>query len=97
MLHDNPVTISGSVAADAGKEDLKTVIDIAFQYNDGYAEQVYAYANSIFNVEGGTHLSGFRVSLTRVINGYAKANNLIKQKDPVISGDDVKEGLTAVT
>lgn len=96
LLHDNPVTISGSVAADAGKEDLKTVIDIAFQYNDGYAEQVYAYANSIFNVEGGTHLSGFRVSLTRVINGYAKANNLIKQKDPVISGDDVKEGLTAV-
>ena len=96
LLHDNPVTISGSVAADAGKEDLKTVIDIAFQYNDGYAEQVYAYANSIFNVEGGTHLSGFRVSLTRVINGYAKTNNLIKQKDPVISGDDVKEGLTAV-
>ena len=96
LLHDNPVTISGSVAAFAEKEVLKMVIDIAFQQNDGYAKQVYADANSIFNVEGGTHFSGFRVSLTRIINGYAKANNLIKQKDPVISGDDVKEGLTAV-
>src|SRR5471030_707042 len=57
---------------------------------------VFAYANSIYNLEGGTHLSGFRTALTRVINNFAKANNLIKEKDPGITGDDVREGLVAV-
>jgi DNA gyrase subunit B len=66
------------------------------QYNDSYNDQVFAYANSIFNLEGGTHLSGFRTALTRVINNFAKANNLIKEKDPGITGDDVREGLVAV-
>jgi len=66
------------------------------QYNDGYNDQIYAYANSIHNIEGGTHLSGFRTALTRAINNYAKANGLVKDKDPAISGDDVREGLTAV-
>ena len=77
----------------------KIVVDIALQYNDSYSDQIYAYANSIFNVEGGTHLSGFRTALTRVINNYAKANGLInekKDKNMSISGDDVREGLTAV-
>ena len=83
---------------DCGKESKtgKVCIDIAMQYNDGYNEQIYAYANSIYNIEGGTHLSGFRTALTRVINAYGKANGLIKDKDPVLSGEDVREGLTAI-
>jgi DNA gyrase subunit B len=96
VIHGEPIVFSGSVAGDAEQPQLKTVVDVAIQYNDSYSEQVYAYANSIFNVEGGTHLSGFRTALTRVINGYAKQNNLIKEKDPAITGDDVREGLTAI-
>ena len=69
---------------------------MSLQYNDTYNDQVFAYANSIYNLEGGTHLSGFRTALTRVINNFAKANNLIKEKDPAITGDDVREGLVAV-
>lgn len=71
-------------------------VEVAMQYNDSYADLIYAYANSIHNFEGGTHVSGFRTALTRVINNYAKANNILKDKDPAISGDDVREGLTAV-
>jgi len=73
-----------------------TVVDVSLQYNDSYNDQVFAYANSIYNLEGGTHLSGFRTALTRVINNFAKANNLLKEKDPSITGDDVREGLVAV-
>ncbi len=89
------IGFSGEAPASEGSES-KIMVDIALQYNDSYSEQVYAYANSIFNVEGGTHLSGFRTALTRVINNYAKQNNIIKDKDPAISGDDCREGLTAV-
>ena len=95
-IHEPPVRISGEFVTDPEKPNLKTIVEIAFQYNDGYNEQVYAYANSIHNIEGGTHLSGFRTALTRVINNYAKANNLLKEKDPSFTGDDVREGLTAV-
>ena len=94
VIHDAPIVIADSVVADGS--NLETIIDVALQYNDSYTEQVYAYANSIYNIEGGTHLSGFRTALTRVINNYAKANNLLKDKDPIISGEDVREGLTAV-
>src|SRR5450432_3705743 len=66
------------------------------QYNDSYNDQVFAYANSIYNLEGGTHLSGFKTALTRVINNFARGNNLLKEKDPPITGDDVREGLVAV-
>jgi DNA gyrase subunit B len=77
--------------------DAPTIkVEVAIQYNDSYNDLIYAYANSIHNFEGGTHVSGFRTALTRVINNYAKANNLLKEKDPAISGDDVREGLTAV-
>jgi DNA gyrase subunit B len=96
VLHAVPISLSGDAAADPERPDLKTVVDVAIQYNDSYNEQVYAYANSIFNVEGGTHLSGFRTALTRVLNTYAKQNNLIKDKDPAITGEDVREGLTAI-
>ena len=94
-VHPKVIAFGGSAPAAEGS-DSNIVVDIALQYNDLYTEQVYAYANSIFNVEGGTHLSGFRTALTRVVNNYAKANNLLKDKDPSISGDDCREGLTAV-
>jgi DNA gyrase subunit B len=94
-VHPNPIAFSGD-AVSVDEDKPKTVVDIALQYNDSYSDQIYAYANSIHNIEGGTHLSGFRTALTRVINTYAKQNNLVKDKDPSISGDDVREGLTAV-
>ncbi|MEX0324791.1 MAG: DNA topoisomerase (ATP-hydrolyzing) subunit B [Puniceicoccaceae bacterium] len=94
-VHPKPIAFTGEAPANE-KDDATIVVDIALQYNDSYNDQIYAYANSIHNIEGGTHLSGFRTALTRVINTYAKANNLVKDKDPNISGDDVREGLTAV-
>jgi DNA gyrase subunit B len=95
VLHDKPITFSDSVANEDPTK-AATVVDVSMQYNDGYNDQVFAYANSIYNLEGGTHLSGFRTALTRVINNFAKGNNLIKEKDPPITGDDVREGLVAV-
>jgi DNA gyrase subunit B len=72
-------------------------VEIALQWNDGYSETVYSFANNINTHEGGTHLSGFRAALTRTINSYASRNNLTKElKDATISGDDIREGLTAV-
>jgi DNA gyrase subunit B len=71
-------------------------VEIALQYTDSYAENVFSYANNINTVEGGTHLSGFRSALTRSINQYAKANNLIKDEADTMTGDDVREGLTAI-
>ncbi|MDD5665531.1 MAG: DNA topoisomerase (ATP-hydrolyzing) subunit B [Candidatus Omnitrophica bacterium] len=70
-------------------------VEVALQYNDGYAETLFSFANNINTIEGGTHLSGFKSALTRAINQYAKSKNLIKD-DIAISGDDVREGLTAV-
>ena len=96
VVNPKVISFSGDSEAPSGG---KIIVDIALQYNDSYTDQIYAYANSIFNVEGGTHLSGFRTALTRVINNYASANNLLKEKkdkDIKISGDDVREGLTAV-
>jgi DNA gyrase subunit B len=96
VLHDKPITFSDAVGDEADPTKAATVVDVSLQYNDSYNDQVFAYANSIYNLEGGTHLSGFRTALTRVINNYAKANNLIKEKDPSITGDDIREGLVAV-
>ncbi|MGA2017395.1 MAG: DNA topoisomerase (ATP-hydrolyzing) subunit B [Opitutaceae bacterium] len=95
VLHDKPITFSDAVASDDPSK-AATAVDVSIQYNDGYNDQVFAYANSIYNLEGGTHLSGFRTALTRVINNFAKGNNIIKEKDPAITGDDVREGLVAV-
>ncbi|HSY53385.1 MAG TPA: DNA topoisomerase (ATP-hydrolyzing) subunit B [Opitutaceae bacterium] len=95
VLHDKPITFTDEVPNEDPSK-AATVVDVALQYNDSYNDQVFAYANSIYNLEGGTHLSGFRTALTRVINNFAKSNNLIKDKDPSITGDDVREGLTAV-
>ncbi len=96
VVHPDPVTFTGRHVPNPENPEVATVVDVSLQYNDSYNDQIYAYANSIFNIEGGTHLSGFRTALTRVINNYAKANGLLKDKDPSISGDDAREGLTAV-
>ncbi len=96
VVHEKPISLSGSAPTVDENSDAEIVLDVAMQYNDSFNDQIYAYANSIHNIEGGTHLSGFRTALTRVINNYAKANNLVKDKDPSLTGDDVREGLTAV-
>jgi DNA gyrase subunit B len=70
--------------------------EVALQYNEGYNESVYSYANNINTIEGGTHLSGFRSALTKAVNQYARSNALLKEKDPSLTGDDLREGLTAV-
>jgi DNA gyrase subunit B len=96
VLHETPISFHGEAPTPNPDLDANIVVDIAFQYNDSYNDQIYAYANSIHNIEGGTHLSGFRTALTRVINAYGKANNLIKDKEPNLSGEDAREGLTAI-
>lgn len=91
-----PVVLPKNFVPDPAKKISKMTVDVALQYNRKYTEIVYAYTNLINNPEGGTHLSGFRSALTRVVNNYAKANGLIKDKDPKLTGDDMKEGLVAV-
>ncbi|MBZ5645501.1 MAG: DNA topoisomerase (ATP-hydrolyzing) subunit B, partial [Acidobacteriia bacterium] len=90
VLHDSPVYMEG-------KKDT-VEIEIALQYNDTYTENIFAFANTINTVDGGTHLSGFRSALTRTINNFASSAGMLKeQKDEVtITGDDVREGLVAV-
>ncbi|HNW55731.1 MAG TPA: ATP-binding protein, partial [bacterium] len=78
------------------KEVEENKVEVAIQYNDGYNETVLAFANNITNPEGGTHLVGFRTSLTRVLNNYARAKNILKEKDENLTGDDVREGLVAI-
>jgi DNA gyrase subunit B len=77
------------------KQKETTDVEIAMQYNDGYSENVLAFANNIHTTEGGTHLSGFRSALTRCFNDYAKKNNLVKG-DMQFAGEDIREGLTAI-
>jgi len=71
-------------------------VEVAIQYTDGYAENVFSFANNINTIEGGTHLIGFKAALTRTINNYAAQNNLFKKERVTLGGDDVREGLTAV-
>jgi len=78
------------------KEQDDVILEGALQYNDGYAETLYSFANNINTIEGGTHLSGFKSALTRAINQYAKAKNLIKGDETGITGEDVREGLTTI-
>src|SRR5690349_4896646 len=78
-----------------GKKE-EVMVDCVMQYNDSYTDQILCFANSIPNPDGGTHLTGFRSALTRAINQCAKQNNILKEKDPAISGDDVREGLVCV-
>ena len=76
--------------------DNGTVVEVSLQYNDGFAEKVYTFANNINTIDGGAHLTGFRNALTRTINAYARKNGQLKESDPNLTSDDVREGLTAV-
>lgn len=87
-VHDEPVYIEGIKGT--------TSVEIALQYNDTYNENIFSFANNIDTVEGGTHLVGFKTSLTRVLNDYAKKFGYLKESDKNLSGEDVREGLTAV-
>lgn len=87
-LHDKPIYFE--------KEGENLSIEVAIQYNDGYDEKVYSFANNINTVDGGTHLSGFRSAFTRTINAYAQSSGLAKNFKGSLSGDDVREGLVAV-
>jgi DNA gyrase subunit B len=73
-----------------------TKVEAAIQYTDGYAESMFAFANNINTVDGGTHLTGFRSALTRSLNDYARSRGLLKDKDPNFTGEDTRQGLTAV-
>lgn len=78
------------------KEDGDVSVEVAFQYTKEFNELVISFANNIHTVEGGSHMSGFRTALTRTLNNYARKNNILKEKDPNLSGEDVREGLTAI-
>jgi len=88
VLHPKPIYIYGQ------RED--TIAEIAMQYNDGYAENIYSFVNNINTQEGGTHLSGFKIALTRAVNDYARKLNLLKDNEENLTGEDVREGLTCV-
>ncbi|MCP8971206.1 DNA topoisomerase (ATP-hydrolyzing) subunit B [Ectobacillus ponti] len=87
-IHEEPVYVEGS------KEGI--YIEIALQYNESYTSNIYSFANNIHTYEGGTHEVGFKTALTRVINEYARRNNIIKDNDSNLIGEDVREGLTAI-
>lgn len=87
-LHQPPIYVNGV-------KDT-TVVEVAMQYNDSYIENIYSFVNNINTQEGGTHLSGFKAALTKVINDYARKMNIIKENDDNLSGDDVREGLTSI-
>jgi len=92
VLHDNPIYMEGEKPGPSGTVGM----EIALQYNDGYAETLFSFANNINTVDGGTHLSGFRSALTRTINFYGQQAGLFKDVKENLTGDDVREGLTAV-
>ncbi|HXG30901.1 MAG TPA: DNA gyrase subunit B, partial [Thermodesulfobacteriota bacterium] len=87
-LHPRPIYVSGE------KDDI--IVEVALQYHDGYNETIFCYANNINNLEGGTHLTGFRGALTRTINKYAEDHGLLKNAKVALTGEDTREGLTAV-
>ena len=88
VLHPEPIYLQGE------RSDVE--VEVALQYNDGYQETLFTYANNIKTTEGGTHLAGLRAALTRTINTYATRNNLLKSAKFAIAGEDVREGLSAV-
>jgi DNA gyrase subunit B len=87
-LHARPIYVE--------RREGSSSIEVALQYNDSYAENVFSFANNINTVDGGTHLTGFRAALTRSLNDYARRAGILKDADANLSGDDVREGLTAV-
>ncbi|MDF1826496.1 MAG: DNA topoisomerase (ATP-hydrolyzing) subunit B [Verrucomicrobiales bacterium] len=100
LAHENPIVLNGKRMVEID-DDGKTLedecyADVVLQYTGDYHENILCFANSIPNGDGGAHLSGFRGALTRAINNYAKANKLLKDKDPALSGEDAREGIMAV-
>ena len=101
LLHPKPIVLEGRRRVRFRNKDQQEVeddmfMDLVMQYNDSYNDQILCFTNAIPNPDGGTHATGFRTALTRAINQYAKQNALVKDKDPPISGDDVREGLISV-
>ena len=88
VVHPKPIYIF--------KQVDKTTVEISFQYNDGYSESIYSFANCVNTIDGGTHLTGFRTALTRVLNDYSRKNKLVKEDEASLTGDDVREGLAAI-
>src|SRR5207245_9058811 len=88
VLHPKAIVIS--------RQRDEVFVDVVLQYNDTYNDQILPFANSIPNPDGGTHLTGFRTALTKAVNQYSKQNQLLREKNPSISGDDVREGLICV-
>ncbi len=88
VLNRQPIYISGTVNS--------TVVEVALQYNDGFSESTLSFANCVNTIDGGSHLTGFRSALTRVLNDYARKNKMLKDSDPNLIGDDVRDGLTSV-
>ncbi|MFH1736996.1 MAG: DNA topoisomerase (ATP-hydrolyzing) subunit B [Actinomycetota bacterium] len=95
FLNSNKNAVHNNVVYFEGKNH-DSEVDVAMQYNDGYAESIFAFANNINTHEGGTHLVGFKAALTRVVNDYARTKGFVKEKEDNLSGEDVREGLTAV-
>ena len=93
LLHPDPIYFSAS-RVESEKDSAS--VEIAMQYNDGYNENVFTFANNINTIEGGSHLAGFRSALTRVINDYARKYKILKDNDANLSGDDTREGLSAI-
>ena len=101
LLHPKPIVLEGRRRVKFRNKDQQEVeddmfVDLVLQYNDSYNDQILCFTNAIPNPDGGTHATGFRTALTRAINQYARQNSLVKEKDPPISGDDVREGLISV-
>ena len=95
-LHPKPIVFRKETKEKLDDKNIEVHVEVVMQYNDSYNDQVLCYTNTVHNPDGGAHLSGFRSAVTRAINQYAKSNELLKEKDPQITGDDVREGLTAV-
>lgn len=93
-IHDEIIYFEATSKDKTGKGEME--LEIAFQYTDRYSELIMSYANNINTIDGGYHLSGFKSALTRVFNDYARKNKFLKENDSALSGDDVREGLTAV-
>lgn len=92
----SPVELQGVRAIETENGQDEVLIDCVLTYTEDYHESIYCFANSIPNPDGGTHMSGFRGALTRAVNQYARSNNLLKDKDPAISGEDTREGIICV-
>ena len=93
-INHNKTVLHPVIYLTAAKDDFE--VEFAFQYSDNYNEQIFSYANNIHTHEGGTHETGFKTALTRVVNSYARQNNILKAKDPNLGGEDIREGMAAV-